>query len=200
MVISPLLGLGAFFSIIESIIGIGIVGLLISFITAKLLESPQRSIVFSKYGYYCTEEQRFLIIFVNTTNSLFLHAEMSFYFKLGGDWGVRQSISSPFITRSVQTFFLDKVLIKDMISQLKDGDVCRFAIEGQLGYSSHSVAIEYGIEDILVIPNREELTSFQGFKDVDFSSEKFINMFHYHPKDAINLKSFILDQRISNNG
>jgi hypothetical protein len=191
-------GIGRFFSVLESFIGVSILGLIISFITSKLLTSPQNSIVFSKYGYYCTEKQRFMVIFTNTTNSLFLNAEMCSYFKLGGDWGVRNSIRAPFISQSVQTFFIDKCYEKDLVEKLKEGDVLRFGIEGQIGYSSHSAAIEYSPDKIFVIPNREVLTSYSGFKNIDFSNKEVSGMFHYLPENQINLKTFIQNKRNTN--
>jgi hypothetical protein len=184
-------GMGKVLAISEAIVGTGVLGVTIAALTAKFLSPPRNSIVFSKYGYYCIDEQRFLIIFVNTTKNLLVNVEMSSYFKLGGDWGVRNSIRSPFVTQAVQTFFLDCVPIGDLVKNLTDGDVFRFAIECRIGDTAFSIAIQYSPEEIIVLPDRKELIAYPGFWNFDFRSEEFSRMFHYRPDGAPTLVEYL---------
>jgi len=188
--LSPV-GWGRFFSIVEAIIGVAFFSLVVAVITSKMISPPQDTIVFSKYAYYCTDNEKILLIFVNTTNTLCINTEMCCYFKIGGDWLVRWPIRSPFLTRSVQTFFMDHVPVDTLVQYLMPGDVFRCGISGRLGDTSFAAAIEYYPQDILVIPNRDNLTSFKGFWDADFASEEVIKMFHYRPPDAPTLFSYI---------
>jgi hypothetical protein len=129
-----------------------------------------------------------LVIYVNTSRSRLVNAEISSYFKLGGDWSVRPSVRSPFVTRAVQTFFTDSVGEDDLVALLTDSsDSFRFRINGQLGGASLSVAIEYKPGDIVVIPSRDVLTAYPGFWDVDFKSPELETMFHYRPANSRSL-------------
>lgn len=190
-------GSGArFLTVLEAILGTGILGLTLAAATAKFLSPPQNAIVFSRYAYYCTEDERLLVIFVNTSRSRLVNAEISSYFKLGGDWQVRPSVRSPFVTRAVQTFFTDAVSEDDLLKLLDErSDAFRFGISGQLGGASVSVAIEYKPSDILVIPNRRVLTAFSGFWHVDFNSPELEEMFHYRPADARSLPEHVRMKR-----
>lgn len=188
-------GVGRFFSIIEGILGVGVFGLLVAALTTKLLSPRRDSIVFSRYGYYCTDQQRFLLIFVNTTNRILVNADMTSYFKLGGDWSVRQAIRTPFVTKSVQTFFLDPEPLKGVVAHLREDDVFRFGITGFLGISMYSTAVEYKADQIIVLRNRDALTAYEGFKSPDFHSEDISNMFHYRPDGALNLVEYVARER-----
>lgn len=185
-------GAGRLITVVEGIIGTGVLGLTLAAFTAKFLSPPRNAVVFSRHAYYCTDDQKLLIIYLNTTRSRLVNAEISSYFKLGGDWGVRPSMRSPFVTRAAQTFFTDFVSEQDLVQSLSEAsDAFRFAISGQLGAISLSVAIEYKPADILVIPNREPLTSYLGFWNPDFHSQEFHQMFHYRPPEARTLPEHI---------
>ncbi len=185
-------------TVLEAILGSGILGMTIAALTAKFSSPPQNAIVFSRFAYYCTEDRFILIIFVNTCHSRLVNAEMSSYFKLGGDWVVRPSIRSPLVTGAVQTFFTDRLIEEELVQRFNDkSDVFRFGISGLVGGASVSVAIEYEPADILVIANRTELINFQGFwaDKVDFQSSEFRKMFHYQPPDSKTLLEYIKDKR-----
>lgn len=178
-------GIARFITVLEAILGTGILGITLAALTAKFLSPPRNAVVFSRHAYYCTEDERFLVIYLNTTRSRLVNAEISSYFKLGGDWSVRPSVRSPFVTRAVQTFFTDKVLEDDLVRFLNtDSDAFRFGVSGQLGATSFSVAIEYKPTDIIVLPNRDILIAYPGFWDVDLRSSGFQKMFHYKPVNA----------------
>lgn len=136
---------------------------MISVVTAKMMGAPSNTVVFSKFGYYCRDREGFLIVFINTTRSLLVNTDISSYFKLGGDWQVRAPIRTPFIGRSVWTFFMDKIPESELVARPKDGDIFRCALSGQVGGTTFSAAIQYPADKILVIPNRDELTAFEGF-------------------------------------
>ncbi len=171
---------------------------MVAVITVKALLPPRNSIVFSKYAYYCTEPERFLIIFINTSNTNLGNVEISSYFKLGGDWGVKPSVISPFITQSVQTFYIDKVSCEEIIAELRDGDCLRVGIVGGLGFTSYSTSIQYHADQILVIPDRKDLVRFfEALWKPDFISPSFERMFHYQPEQALTLKSYVEAARSS---
>jgi hypothetical protein len=187
---------GKLFSVIEAFIGVGLFSLLVAVITVKALLPPRNTVVFSKYAYYCTEPERFLAVFVNTSNTNLGNAEISSYFKLGGDWGVKPSITAPFITQSVQTFYIEHMPAKEIISDLRDGDGLRVGIAGGIGFTSFSASIQYHADEILVIPNRKELVDFFEPKwNPDFTSTSFKRMFHYRPENALTLKTHVERER-----
>jgi len=179
-------------TVLEAILGTGILGITLAALTAKFLSPPRNAVVFSRHAYYCTEDQKFLVIYLNTSRSRLVNAEISSYFKLGGDWRVRPSVRSPFVTRAVQTFFTDLVPEAELVKFLNEpSDAFRFGISGQLGGASFSVAIEYKPSDIIVLPNRETLTAYPGFWDVDFQSPELKAMFHYRPENARTLTEHV---------
>ena len=188
-------GWGRVFSVAEGLIGVGIFGLLVAALTTKLLSPRPNSVVFSRYAYYCTDEQRFLLIFVNTTNTPIVNVDMTSYFKLGGDWRVRPSIRTPFITTSVQTFHLDKEPLEEIVELLREGDVFRFGITGSLGLSTYSAAVQYHADKIVMIPNRNELISYEGFHSPDFRSVNISEMFHYQPPKSLTLADYVERKR-----
>lgn len=185
------IGFGRVLSVAEGILGVGILGLFVAALTAKFLSPSPNSIVFSRYGYYCTDEERFLLIFVNTTNTYMVNVDMTSYFKLGGDWGVREAIRTPVLTTSVQTFYLDKEPIDNIVKLLREGDVFRFGLSGSLGLSTYSTGVQYHAHEIIVIPNRDELTSYKGFHSPDFRSLDISEMFHYRPKHSLTLAEYV---------
>jgi hypothetical protein len=183
---------GKFISILEAFIGVALFSSMISVLTAKAFLSPRNTIAFSKYAYYCTEPQRFLIVFVNTTESNLSNVELSSYFKLGGDWGVGPSISSPFVTRSVQTFYIDECEEPKLVENLRDGDCLRVGMTGGLGFASFSTSIQFNADEILVIRDRSELvTFFEPRWSPDFNNPEFQRMFHYRPDDALTLREYV---------
>lgn len=189
---------GKVFSVIEAFVGVGLFSVLVAVITVKALLPPQNAIVFSRYAYYCTEARSFLIVFVNTTNRRIGNVELCHYFKLGGDWTVTPSIRSPFITRSVQTFYFMDATQDRLISSLREGDCLRVGIAGAVGFTNLSTFIQYSADRILVIPNRKKLVEFfEPLQDPDFRSPRFEEMFHYRPEQAATLTSFVETARSS---
>ena len=183
---------GKFISILEAFIGVALFSSMVAVLTAKAFLPPRNTIVFSKYAYYCTEPQRFLIIFLNTTESNLDNIEISSYFKLGGDWSVGPSITSPFITQSVQTFYIDECEESRVVRLLRRGDCLRVGIAGELGSANFSTSIQYNADEILVISNRSELvTFFEPLWRPDFTSPEFQRMFHYHPDGALTLREYV---------
>lgn len=187
-------GIGRLLSVSEAVYGVGLFGLILTALATKLLSPRADSLVFSKFAYYCTEDERFLLIFVNTTDTIMANVDMSWYFKLGGDWPVTGPIRAPFITRSVQTFFLGMVPLQGIVEQLKDGDVLRFGISASLGFSTYSTAVQYHADEIIVLPNREELTAYGGFSSPDFRTD-ISEMFHYRPGHAPTLAEYVAAER-----
>jgi hypothetical protein len=193
---SPATGGARLLTVIEALTGTGILGVVLAALTAKFLSPPDKAIVFSRHAYYCRDDEKLLVIFLNTTRLRLVNAEISSYFKLGGDWTVRPAVRSPLITRAVQTFFTDSVPEDLLVKRLDEAsDAFRFALSGQLGAMSLSVAIEYKPADILVLRNRSDLISYPGFWDVDLNSKEFEAMFHYNPAEARALPEYVTELR-----
>lgn len=186
---------GRLISALEALLGAGLFALLISVVTAKILAAPANAVVFSRFAYYCTDDQRFLIIFVNTTRGLLENVDISSYMKLGGDWVVDPPVRTPFIGQSVWTFHMNRIQTSKLASELDKDDVLRCALTGQIGSTTFSAVMQYSTNEILVIPNRDELTAFPGFWNADLASEQVIKMFHYQPDGAPTLASFVATQR-----
>jgi hypothetical protein len=178
-------------AVVEAFTGILIFGLFVSIFTAKTLLPPRNAIVFSKYAYYCTDNERFLTIFVNTTKDYLDVVQICSYFKLGGDWAVRPAITAPFVTQSVQTFFLDAVPLERIRQRLTDYDCLRVGISGNVGFVTHTASAEYDTDSILVIPNRGDLVRFDDFRNPCLESRAFEEKFHYHPQGAMSLREYV---------
>ena len=170
-------------SIFEAIIGLGIFSLVISFLTIKSLLPPKNTIVFSEYGYYSQKEEKFMIIYLSTANDFLINVETCSYIKFGGDWKVTQAVKAPFITKSVQTFFLDEIKLSVLKDNMTDYDCLRIGISGNIGVGNYATSIEYAFKKIIVIEDRSALSNYQGFWNVDqnIATEEFHKYFHYNP-------------------
>jgi len=186
---------GRWISVLEALFGLGIFGLLISAVTVKILAAPSNTMVFSRFAYYCLDEQRFMIIFVNTTRSLLENVDISSYVKLGGKWVVEVPRRTPFIGLTVWTFHMKAIEERRIVAELADGDVFRCALSGQIGSTTFSATTEYYSEEILVIKNRDELTEFKGFTNANLASDDVVRMFHYQPEGSPSLVSFVSSRR-----
>jgi hypothetical protein len=179
-------------TILEAITGLAIYSLTISIITIKLLLPKKDTIVFSKYAYYCETEDAFMIIYLNTAKQYLTNAETSWYFKLNEDWKTLPPSKVPFITKSVQTFKLEFLPLKEIKTRLHEHDCLRVAITGSLGPGIYSTFIQYDLSDILVIKDRSELTAYPGFYQVDkyLSDPDFQHYFHYAPVQAVKMSEY----------
>ncbi|WP_345947723.1 potassium channel family protein [Mucilaginibacter sp. PAMB04274] len=181
-------------TIIEAMIGLAIYSLAISVITLKMLLPRKHTIVFSKFAYYSTKDKAFLIIYLNTARQFITNLETTWYFKLNEDWKTGPPSRVPFITTSVQTFYLRYELELDkIVSDLHPFDCLRVGLSGGLGVSNYSTYVQYDLDKILVIPDREELKAYEGFYQVDdhLSSTGFRDKFHYRPDNAASLADLL---------
>jgi len=175
------------FTIMEAILGLATYSLMISIVTVKLLLPKKNIIVFSKYAYYCEDHNAFMIIYLNTATQYITNLETSWYFKLNEDWQTRTPRKVPFITKSVQTFYLKfPKPLNEITPILHRYDCLRIGLSGNLGMANYSTFVEYGLEDILIIKNRSELTEYGGFYKVDayLGKKEFEQFFHYKPPGA----------------
>jgi hypothetical protein len=188
-------------TIVEAVIGLAIYSLSISLVTIKILLPRKDVIVFSKYAYYCTDDSAFMIIYLNTSSTYVTNLQTSWYFKLDEDWHAKTPIQVPFITKSVQTFYLkyDKPF-EEINAMLHPFDCLRVGLSGNIGMANYSTFVEYGLKDILIIRNRSVLTKYEGFYKVDenLKSAEFEKYFHYQPEGAGKL-SECLKSRMNKN-
>lgn len=185
--LSPL-GFGKVLSSLLALAGVGLFAGGVSLLTIKALRPSAHTIVFSKYAYYCKREQRFLIIFLNTSVARLESCTISSYFKLGRDWSVKPAIASPFLTKAVQTFFIDEHPMADISERLTDGDCLRVCVAGNLLGSEVAETAQYKPDEIIIIENRDLLASHEPFWHPDFKDEEFAKMFHYRPAGAKSLQ------------
>ena len=177
-------GFGKVLSTIEALLGVGLFAGAISLLTVKALRPSADTIVFSKYAYYCLDEQRFMVIFLNTSVSRLENCSISSYFKIGRDWTVRPAISPPFLTTAVQTFFIDQHSEEEISEKLMCGDCLRVCVSGNLLGSEVAASVQYKPEQILVLQNREFIASYKPFWRPDFRNPEFERVFHYKPEGA----------------
>lgn len=188
-----------FLSILEAFIGVALFSVFISFLTIKTLLPKENSIVFSKYGYYCIENQSFMVIYLNISKVFITNVETCSYVKTGNHWEVSPAVRAPFITGSVQTFYLENVPLTTLVGSYDKRDCLRVGISGSLGMANYSTSIEYFFKDIVVILDRKALLEYNGFGEVDHYLKNhcsdFTAHFHYCPKGAEKLLDFIERER-----
>ena len=187
------------FVVAEAIVGLMIYSLMVSVFTLKMLLPRKNTIIFSKYAYYCVDDDAFLIIYLNTAKQFIANLETTWYFKWNEDWQTRPPVRVPFITTSVQTFYLKFETFAKIVPKLHPFDCLRVGLSGNLGISTYSTFVEYGLDDILVIQNRTTLTQYDGFYKVDESigTPEFERMFHYCPDNCPTLKDKLGNKQTS---
>lgn len=181
--ISPI-GFGKILSTLEALFGVGWFAGAISLLTVKALRPTEKTIVFSRYAYYCLDEQRFMIIFLNTSIARLENCSISSYFKLGRDWAVTPAIAPPFLTTAVQTFFVDQHDEKEIKHNLMEGDCLRVSVSGNLMGSEVAASVQYKPNEILVLQNRDFIAKYEPFWHPNFEDPEFERMFHFKPEGA----------------
>lgn len=181
--ISPV-GFGQVFSTIEALLGVGLFAGAVSLLTVKALRPSADTIVFSKYGYYCLDEQKFMVIFVNTSVSKLENCSISSYFKIGRDWSNKPASSPPFLTKAVQTYFVDHHPVEELSENLMEGDCLRVCVAGTLMGSEVAASMQYKPDEIIVLQNRDFIASYEPFWHPDFNDKEFAKMFHFKPEGA----------------
>lgn len=181
--ISPV-SFGRVLSTIEALLGVGLFAGAISLLTVKVLRPSANTIVYSKYAYYCLDEQRFMVIFVNTSVARLENCSISSYFKIGRDWANRPADSPPFLTTAVQTYFVDHHSENELSQMLSDGDCLRVCVAGNLMGSEVAASIQYKPDEIIVLQNCQFIASYEPFWQPNFEDPNFIDMFHYRPDGA----------------
>ena len=173
----------------ETVYSLTLFGFIISVVTIKLLTPNKNTIVFSKYAYYCEKDNAFLIIYLNTASQFLTNVETNWYFKLERDWVTEPPIKVPFITRSVQTFYLKFKTLLEIVPKLDKDDRLRVGIYGNLGGSQYATYVEYPIADILVIPDRSIVTNYTEFYNEGdiLLNPDLAKKFHYAPSGAKSL-------------
>lgn len=191
--LSPHGSLFRILSVIEAFLGVGIFGLFISILAVKSLLPNEHSIVFSRYGYYCLDKKKFLIIFLNTSGDNIYNAEICSYFKLGGDWQLSAPVKTPFFSKSVQLYFATgEIEPGDLTKYLQSHDCLRVGMEGGIGMTKYSTSVQYNLNEIIVINSSDELKNYEPFWNVDnhLCSPEFQQHFHYKPQDAKSMKEY----------
>lgn len=180
-------------AIVEAFLGVGIFGLFISILAVKSLLPNEHSIVFSRYGYYCLSEEKFMIIFLNTSGDNIYNAEICSYFKLGGDWKLTAPVKTPFFSKSVQTYFATGPISKtELGNYLQEHDCLRVGMEGGIGMTKYSTSVQYNLDHIIVIDSGNDLKNYEPFWKVDdhLCSHDFEQHFHYRPENAKTMKEY----------
>lgn len=179
-------GVGRFLAALEALIGVGLFGSVIGVVIIKLTNPDKRSIVFSKYGYYALDVNRFFIIFVNTTGTPFVNVELSSILKISRNNHVEPPSTAPYIGESVWVFYLHR-LLPDKMRQLTyfQDDGLKFGLSGNYGFARFATAVKYTFEDILVVSDSNALANNPLTLEPKFGSEDFEKIFHFKPQGAI---------------
>jgi len=192
------LAIGATLSVLEATWGLVVFGLVIAVAAVKLAAPPRRAIIFSRYGYYSERDQRFMVVFVNTTEMRLVNAEICAYFRHGTEFTARPASRVPYVGRSAWTFFVDApISVDDLLSGSHRHISLRCGVTGQLGMSVASAYVKYGPGDIIVIPSRDELVEYAGFDEPDFSSGAFWQVFNYRPPRCPTLLELIQESEVA---
>ena len=182
-------------SVFEALLGVGFFGGLVAIVTLKLLTPPRNTIVFSQYGYYCLEEERFCVVFINASRSVLVNPEMCSYYHQATKGETRPPFRVPFIGKNVSVFPLEPMTVTQLCSAKPNHDALRFGISVQLGLSTISAFAEYTPSDILVIPSRQVLHANLQRSTVDPGAPGFEQRFHFRPADAPTLLAFLQSKR-----
>lgn len=190
---SPI-GAGKVITILEALVGVALLGVVISVVVVKLTNPSKNSIVFSKYGYYAIDTQSFFIIFVNTNRAPLVQAEMSLVIKTGFHWPIGSPIMAPYIGESAWTFFVGgpfpKSKIANLVLQGGDHDSIKFGISGSYGFANFASAMRYTFKDIIVVPSREPFEQDPIYDKPEYSSPEFVKAFHFKPEDSLNFYDY----------
>jgi len=179
-------GIGRFVAVVEALIGVGLFGGIIGVVVLKLTQPKKNSIVFSNQAYYAMDEQRFFIMFVNTSNAQLINAQISYSVNLGHHSKVKPSKTSPYISDSVWILNLSKCLRKDLRDmELYHDDGLKFAVSGTYGFTAFATAVEYEIGQILAVPSRTPLERELLLSAPKFGSPEFERVFHYLPEGSM---------------
>ena len=187
-------GVGRFLAVLEALTGVGLFGLIIGVVIIKFTNPSDNSIVFSRYCYYALDEEKFFIHFVNTNKKPLINVEMSYVVKIG-NWKVRPSITSPYVGKSVWTFFLPDVLAMEEICNLtlRKDDGFKFGLTGSYGFASYVCYIKYFLDEILVIKSRNLITKLPILEDPVFGSQELEEAFHYTTDERKTFKEYALE-------
>lgn len=187
-------GVGRFLAVLEALTGVGLFGLIIGVVIIKFTNPSDNSIVFSRYCYYALDEKKFFIHFVNTNKKPLINVEMSYVVKIG-NWKVRPSITSPYVGKSVWTFFLPDVLPMEEFGNLslRKDDGFKFGLKGSYGFANYVCYIKYFLDEILVIKSRDLITKLPILEDPVFGSQELEEAFHYTTEERKTFKEYALE-------
>ncbi|MBN1517232.1 two pore domain potassium channel family protein [Candidatus Sumerlaeota bacterium] len=178
-------GLGRMLATIEALIGVGLFGGIIGVVVLKLTQPAKNSIVFSHRAYYAIDEERFFIMFLNTSHSPLVNAEISYVLKLGHRNEVKPSKTTPYIADSVWILNLSQASYNDLRTiELYDDDGIKFAISGSYGFTNFATSVRYDLCDILAVPSRAPLERESLLIHPRLGDPEFENIFHYEPEGA----------------
>lgn len=189
------IGVGRFFAITEAIFSYGLFAALIGIIILKLTQPAKDSVVFSKYCYYIEDEERFVVVFINTNRKHLINSEMFSLLKVNRDFILRPGYKTPYIGNSAWTFGID-FLSKDKIQKLTiwPDDGIKFGITGSYGFANFAASMKYSFDKVYVLKTRKSLTSLKLLREPDFKDPKMKDEFHYIPQDKITFLEYAKDQ------
>lgn len=192
-------GVGRFLAAIEALFGVGLFGSIIGVAIIKLTNPHSQSIVFSKYGYYALDVNRFFIIFVNTNRTPFVNVQLSAILKIRRNNHVEPLSTAPYIGESVWVFYLHR-LPAERIRQLSlfSDDGLKFGLSGNYGFTRFATAVKYTFDEILVVANSNALAHNPVVLNPKFGSQEFKSLFHFKPEGAITFSEYVRQLRNKN--
>lgn len=113
-----------------------------------------------------------------------VNVELSHVIKIG-NWVVRPSVVTPYIGKSVWTFFLTGIPDQTHDNYLlKPDDGLKFGISGSYGFAKYSAYIKYSLADIFVVDSREPWIQMDALRNPVLGSVDLENSINYLPEDA----------------
>ena len=185
-------GWGRVVAALEAVAGMGIFGVLVSAAVIKLMLPRGNAIVFAKYCYFALHERRFVVVFVNTTRSRLINADLCSVLKVGNShWQVRPPYRAPYIGDSAWIFPVNS--LDELAGPEADGlfdfsaltiypaDGLKFGVSGALGFANYSTSIRYALDECWVIRSVAELPEAV-LRHPVWGSEAFEAAFHFIPE------------------
>jgi hypothetical protein len=190
----------------EALAGVGVFGTLVGVVVVKVMLPRPDSIVFSNYCYFDKDAQRFVVQFVNTTQTRLVNADMSSVLKLGrANWIVRPPFRTPYVGESGWTFSVNGLWeyvgnpaleaaraekrfpqqeIDDFLSHLiiYGDDGLKFGISGSHGFSVFSAAKKYSLADCWVVESKDSMPVSE-LRDPVLGSSQFAAALNYIPDE-----------------
>jgi hypothetical protein len=181
-------GIGRILAILDAFMCLSWFSVFAGVVVIKLLLLPQNAVTFSRYAYYLKDDERFMVVFLNTLSAQLVNAQFSSFLRIGDHWSVHPGTITPYVGNIVWHYEIDGLSAAD-IKALRIGgarDTLRFGISANYRFATYASAIGYSLEEIFVLDSRTPLMERESLQAVHLPlSEADEQDFHFKPQGAI---------------